>query len=251
MKLILRDSGELAGKDSDASLTISLSRAQALDVINYAHRLQSKSQVEKIVDAELKRFNLADDIIAPEVLVELAQVCGVEKYVEEARRVIAPTVMEQYDDIFRFGGKVSLDQYRNFYHRSLFNFVQQTYQLDEGTFNASYGHVRITGSGYTQVHDGTCYFSMIHKRLTPVRTWWGFRSKEKKEEIKDHLGGVNYFPSCSRLDVRLYSDSPQFTARVLPFVLSLNDNFGTLLTRGGYDPLEVFSFCFEAHYLPT
>ena len=88
-----------------------VTRAQAVEVIHYAQQLESRERFEDVVRSELERLEITDDTLESRALVELARACGVEQYVEEARRIIAPTTIEQYEDIRRFGGRIPMRHY--------------------------------------------------------------------------------------------------------------------------------------------
>lgn len=239
--------GSLVRQRSDSTVVVApLSRSQTVEVISYARQLQARGQFEETVNTELARFNLSDDLIGADVLSELALACGVSEYIEEARRVVAPTVMEQYEDILRVGGKITMDQYHVWYNQRVSSLFQQACGLDEKTFRSENGYTRHDPGSY----NGTVYFSSVHETIIPLKRWWGLRVVERKKKTREQLGGMNFDSTKDRFGVTLFSESPQFTARVLPVMEPLHHDLGDLLVLGGYNPKKIFSFRFEARYLP-
>lgn len=236
-------------EELEERVEMSVSRSQAVDIISYAQALKGRNNIQAMVNAELGKLTLTDDAIGQNTLEEIARACGVEDYIEQARRVMAPTITEQYQDIFKAGGKIVLDQYKNWYIKKISSLVQQALGLEEKNYELHHGHQQERRDGsWVQAYDGYSYFHEVEETVTIEKKWFSIREIRKKE--RKNYGGIHSQIMDNKLEIFLHSDSASFTARIHPIIEPLNNNFKDLLARGGYDPQATFSFSFEARYLP-
>ena len=121
--------------------------------------------------------------------------------------------------------------------------------MDCKSFEARHGYETKEEGRYTQRYDGTVYFAKLREEVHIIKRVW--RSPlEVRDTEREHLGGVNVKTDADVFAVKLFADLPQFTALIMPHIERLNHDFSYLLAQGGYDSQKVFSFTFEAHYLP-